>query len=41
MLSGAACGFRYGEVFFHAKMLGTRDLGALLELKHPPLSPGL
>jgi N-acetylglucosamine malate deacetylase 1 len=41
MLAGAACGFRYGEIFFHAKMLGTRDLGALLELKHPPQTPGL
>jgi N-acetylglucosamine malate deacetylase 1 len=41
MLVGASCGYRYGEVFFHAKMLGTRDLGALLELDNPSQSPGI
>jgi bacillithiol biosynthesis deacetylase BshB1 len=33
MLAGASAGFRYGETFFHSRVLGTRDLGALLELK--------
>jgi N-acetylglucosamine malate deacetylase 1 len=33
MICGAQCGYRFGEPFFHAKMLGTRDLGTLLELR--------